>query len=84
MGNNKKYYQPFVYFDDGTNIEYGDMPQELYSFEVFESEEDCRNWLINNDYNPEDFAIIEYDEDDIEEPTILDEDETIIDIKQKN
>lgn len=68
----KTFYQPFEYYDDGTNIEYGDIPSELASFEVFISEDDCIDWLKKWDYNPGDFIIREFDEDDIEEPTIID------------
>lgn len=66
------YYQPEYYYDDGTNIEYGNMPEELASFMVFRTREDCEYWLEDNSYNPGDFAIIEYHDDDIEEPTFLD------------
>lgn len=68
------YYQPCAYFDDGTNIDYGNIPEELASFMVFRTREDCEEWLENNGYNPGDFAIIEYHDDDIEEPTFIDAD----------
>lgn len=66
------YYQPFAYSDDGTNIEYGDIPEELASFMVFRTREDCKYWLDDNGYDPGDFCIHEYHDDDIEEPTFLD------------
>ena len=34
----KTYYQPELYFDDGTNIGWS-LPEELYSFQVFDIEE---------------------------------------------
>lgn len=69
----KTYYQPEWYFDDGTNIEYGGIPDELFSFQAFESREDCENWLIEHGYDPDDFVIHEYhDDDDIEGVTIID------------
>jgi hypothetical protein len=60
------------YFDDGTNIEYGSTPSELYSFQAFPSREECEQWLKNNGYNPKDFVINEYHDDDIEDVTLLD------------
>jgi hypothetical protein len=68
-----KYYQPHWYKDDGTNIEYGDIPDELYSFQAFVSPEACREWLWQHDYNDEDFTIDEYENDEIEGVTIIDE-----------
>jgi hypothetical protein len=68
----KTYYQPELYFDDGTNIGWN-LPEELYSFQVFETYEDAYNWLIQHDYDPDDAHINEYHDDDIEEPTFIDE-----------
>ena len=67
------YYQPEWYHDDGTNIEYGGIPDGLWDFQAFLSEDECRRWLINNDYNPSDFVIHEYQNDDIEDVTIINE-----------
>ena len=66
------YYQPISYSDDGTNINLGDTPEELFSFQAFISREDCERWLENHGYNPGDFSIVEYHDDDIEEVTLLD------------
>lgn len=67
------YYQPIAYFDDGANIQYGDVPEEMWYFEVFKTREDAYNWLIHYDYDPDDWVIKEYHDDDIEEPTFIDE-----------
>lgn len=67
------YYQPEWYHDDGTNIEYGGTPDGLWDFQAFLSEDECRRWLINNDYNPAEFVIHEYKNDDIEDVTIINE-----------
>ena len=72
------YFQPDRYSDDGTNIEYGGMPEELFSFQAFRTEEECRQWLINHGYNPEEFVIHEYCNDDIEDVTLIDEDGDVI------
>lgn len=66
----KKIYQPEVYYDDGTNIGW-DLPSELFSFQVFETREDCEDWLLDNGYELGECVIHEFDEDDIEEPTFL-------------
>lgn len=68
------YYQPIAYFDDGTNIEWGDIPEGLFSFQAFISREACEQWLEDNGYEPGDFDIAEYHDDDIEEVTLLDGD----------
>lgn len=67
----KVYYQPQWYYDDGTNIEYGDIPDELYSFQVFLTKEDCEEWLIEHDYNPADFVFNTYTADELEDYQIV-------------
>lgn len=67
------YYQPQWYHDDGTNITYGDVPDEMWDFQAFLIEDICKEWLKNHDYNPGDFIINEYQDDDIEEVQIIDE-----------
>lgn len=70
--NDYPYFQPEWYHDDDTNIDYGGIPDELFSFQAFRTEEECREWLINHDYNPDEFVIHEYCNDDIEGVTIID------------
>lgn len=48
---NKTYYQPELYFDDGTNIGWN-LPKELYSFQVFKTYEDAYNWLFSTTITP--------------------------------
>lgn len=72
------YFQPDRYSDDGTNIEYGGMPEELFSFQAFRTKEECTGWLINHGYSPEDFVIHEYHNNDIEDVTLLDENGDVI------
>lgn len=67
------YYQPDRYYDDGTNVEWLGMPDGLFSFQAFRSEEECIAWLENNGYDPGDFTIHEYCDDDIEGVQIIDE-----------
>lgn len=76
--NDYPYFQPEWYKDDDTNIEYGGMPDELYSFQAFQTEEECRQWLINHDYNPDEFVIHEYCNDDIEEVSLIDANDNTI------
>lgn len=65
------YYQPVFYHDDRTNIDYTNIPDELFSFQAFATEEDCKEWLENYDYDPKDFAIIAYHDNDIEDVCII-------------
>ena len=73
-----KYYQPVSYSDDGTNIDIGDIPEELHSFDAFRTESDCREWLESNGYEPGDFVIVQYKNDDIEDVRLLDSDGNVI------
>lgn len=83
MNKTKVYYQPVYYFDDGSNIGYGSFPDELSSFEAFATEEDCKEWLKSNGYNPYDFVIFEYKNDDIEDVTIIDADGEIVEVNKQ-
>ena len=75
---NFTYYQPQAYYDDGTNINYGSIPEELFSFQAFPTREECEEWLRIHNYNPGEFAIIEYHDEDIEEVTLIDHNGDII------
>ena len=66
-----KLYQPDGYSDDGTNIEYTGVPAGLNDNSYFASEQDCIEWLRDNNYDPSDFVIHEYPEDEIESPEIV-------------
>lgn len=68
----KKYYQPIEYFDDGTNISWGDVPEGLWDFQAFETREDAEYWLTAHCYDPRNFNIAEYHDDDIEDVVIID------------
>ena len=61
---NKTYYQP---------EKNGELPEELYSFQVFKTYQECFDWLIQHDYDADEWNIEEYHDDDIEEPTFIDE-----------
>lgn len=67
------YYQPDYYYDDGTNVEWLGIPENLFSFQAFRSKEECIAWLENNGYDPRDFTIHEYRDDEIEGVQIIDE-----------
>ena len=80
MLNGKRftYYQPQAYYDNGTDVDYGPLPEELFSFQAFPTREDCEEWLRIHNYNPGEFAIIEYHDEDIEEVTLIDHNGDII------
>ena len=61
----KTYYQP-----EDFN---GELPDELYSFQVFKTHEDAFNWLIQNDYDADEWNIVKYGGDEIEEPVFINE-----------
>lgn len=45
----------------------GELPEELYSFQVFHSYDEAVLWLVNNGYKSTDFYIKDYQNDDIED-----------------
>ena len=51
----------------------GNIPQELWSFQVFKNEETAMDWLWQHGYDADEWNIVEYHDDDIEEPTFIDE-----------
>ena len=63
----EKCYQPIYYHDDGTNLEYCGMPEELAENMAFPTRDDCERWLGDNDYDPGDYAVIETDRNNIED-----------------
>lgn len=65
------YYQPAKYSEDLEYVDPTDIPEELASFMVFSSPEDCRKWLENNSYDPNDYTILRYSGGDIEEPKFI-------------
>lgn len=71
----KTYFQPVF-----TCFEYGSIPEELMSFQAFASKDDCEKWLENIGYDPQDFVVMEYHDDDIEDVTIIDGDGEVIEI----
>ena len=75
----EKCYQPFYYFDDGTNVQHGEMPEELRSFMAFPTREDCERWLDDNGYDPRDYAIMETEQDDIDDLVLVDGDGYFLD-----
>lgn len=68
----KTYYQPIEYFYNGVNIGWGDVPDGLWDFQAFASREDAEYWLKEHGYEPGNFDITEYHDDDIEDVVIID------------
>ena len=69
----KTYYQPELYYKEDDYIVPCGTPDGLASFEVFLSENTAELWLENHGYCVEDFTIVQYHDDDIEDPTVIDE-----------
>lgn len=69
-----RYYQPEykVPVNDET------LPDGLFSFQAFRTYDEAVIWLRNYGYNPDDFNIQEYTDNDIEEVTLLDENGDVI------
>lgn len=60
----KTYYQPEL-------IATKDIPQEIASFMVFPTKEDCKTFMDKAGYLEGEYEILTYQDDDIEEPTFL-------------
>jgi hypothetical protein len=69
-----KYY--FTYYQP--QYENGDLPAGLFSFQAFPTKEECEEWLKNNGYEPGDFVIHEYCDDEIEDVTLIDANGNVI------
>ena len=81
-GKPSTYYQPELYYDDGTNIGW-ELSEGLFSFQAFPSREECETWLEDNGYEPGECVIHEYHGDDIEGVTILDGNGDVIYIEEE-
>lgn len=68
----KKFYRPFMYFDDGTNIDWGDFDC-LRSNQYFESRDELEAFMEINGYSSWDYEVREINESE------LDEDNEILD-----
>ena len=60
----KKFYKPFSYFDDGTNIEWGDF-NCLHSNQYFESRGELEAFMEINSYSDWDYEIMEINESEL-------------------
>lgn len=49
-----------------------ELPKELYSWQVFLTKKDALRWLMLYNYNLEDYNIVEYNNDDIEDWSVVD------------
>ena len=68
-----KYYQPSLYSDDGTNIDWT-MPTEMTSFWVWRTKRELIACMKNWGYDRKDYVIQAYEEDDVENYSVIDED----------
>ena len=49
-----------------------ELPKQLYSWQVFLTKKDALRWLMLYNYNLEDYNIVEYNKDDIEDWSVVD------------
>ena len=68
-----KYYQPSLYSDDGINIDWT-MPNEMDSFWVWRTKRQLIACMENWGYDRKDYVIQSYEEDDVENYSVIDED----------
>ena len=68
-----KYYQPSLYSDDGTNIDWT-MPTEMASFWVWRTKRELIACMENWGYDRKEYVIQSYEDDNVEAYTIIDED----------
>lgn len=80
MNKTKTYYQPYIYCDDGTNIEWVFPEDLLYSFQAFATKEDCEEFMDRNGYSICEINVVQYHDDDIEDVTILDANGDVIEV----
>lgn len=58
--------------NDENGIQTGNVPEQLQSLRAFLSASDCIEWLKLNGYNPDDFIIQRYKDNDIKNVVLLD------------
>ena len=68
-----KYYQPSLYTDDGTNIDWT-MPTEMASFWVWRTKRELIACMENWGYDRKDYAIQAYEDDNVEAYSVIDDD----------
>ena len=68
-----KYYQPSLYSDDGINIDWT-MPNEMDSFWVWRTKRELIACMEKWGYDRKDYVIQAYEEDDVENYSVIDED----------
>ena len=67
----RTYYQPIITRGEEDNQWY-DVPEGLFDFQAFATREDADLWLVNNFYDPKQWDIHEYHDDDIEDVVVID------------
>ena len=68
-----KYYQPYLYSDDGTNIDWT-MPTEMASFWVWRTKRELIACMESWGYERKDYVIQAYEDDNVEAYSVIDED----------
>ena len=68
-----KYYQPSLYSDDGTNIDWT-MPHEMTSFWVWRTKRELIACMEKWGYDRKDYVIQSHEDDNVEPHSVIDED----------
>ena len=68
-----KYYQPSLYSDDGTNIDWT-MPTEMASFWVWRTKRELIACMENWGYDRKEYVIQSYEDDNVEAYSVIDDD----------
>ena len=68
----KIYYQPIRHIPCGDGEYIDELPDGLFSFQAFISPQETDAWLIEHGYDPIEFDIHEYYDDQIEDVVLID------------
>jgi len=68
----RTYYQPIKHILYDNNEEIDELPKELFSFQAFRFPEEADLWLLEHGYEPMEFDIHMYYDDQIEDVVLID------------
>ena len=68
----KTYYQPIKHIVYDNDEEIDELPDGLFSFQAFLSPEETDAWLLEHGYEPMEYDIHQYYDDQIEDVVLID------------